>query len=242
MVEPRTIEQLSVETPEAVSFAFDLADVGSRGVAAVLDALFLGLLLLAEGLLGWVVVTLLHLDTVLEGAFVWVLAGVLIAWFVTYWSYYLVGEVGFNGRTPGKRIVGIRVVRDDGSRVDLMGSLIRNLIRIIDFMPSVYGIGVASVLVTARHKRLGDLAASTVVVRDSGEIAVSFDGGAARELVLAREFLARRALLTPAARYQVAVAVLGALGEEAGDRDEAALTARIAQLVLPPPASPEVGA
>jgi len=233
MGELETVERLSVETPESVSFAFDLADIGSRGVAAFLDLVFLSLLILAEIAVAWLVWRGLAAANIgfAERAIIWLVAGTGVVAFVTVWGYFLVGEGGGNGRTPGKRIVGIRVVRDDGSRPGLLDVVVRNVLRLVDLLPSAYAIGVACILLTKRHKRLGDMAAGTVVVRDTGELSATFEGGdASPRTLLARDYLRRRADLTPEARRQVAEAILRAYGEEPGDWSEPVVAGRLADL------------
>jgi uncharacterized RDD family membrane protein YckC len=203
-------DTLSVETPEAVAFAYDLAGPASRGAALIVDTVLLALIILAEGLAVVLAGTLI--DS--EAATPWLIAVALAVAFVTYWGYYVWGEVLRNGRTPGKQALGIRVVRDDGGRVGTLDSIIRNLIRIVDMLPGYYAIGLVSVLLSRTNKRLGDMAAGTVVVRDSGKLDLVFIGGQDSERVtLVREFLARRAQLTEAARWQVAAEILAAWGE-----------------------------
>jgi uncharacterized RDD family membrane protein YckC len=224
---------LSVETPESVAFAYELAGVGSRGLAFALDALVLGGIMLAEVVvvvLGLVVVgSMLKRDLLSFGA--WVIGALLVALFVTYWGYFIFGEVARNGRTIGKRTLGIRVVRDDGGRVGVLDSVIRNLLRLVDILPGTYAIGIVSILLSKKHKRLGDMAAGTVVVRDTGDLTLLSDGGdEARRTALAREFLERRPRLTLDARYQVAVAVLATFGEQPGDWDEPTIAGRLADL------------
>ena len=88
----------------------------------------------------------------------------LLLVFVGEWFYPVICEVYFAGATPGKRIFGIQVLHDDGTPVGFAASLIRNLIRFADFLPIAYGFGIVSMLVQKDFKRLGDLAAGTVVV------------------------------------------------------------------------------
>src|SRR5206468_2607649 len=71
-----------------------------------------------------------------------------------------------SGRTPGKMMNGLRVVRDRGQPVDVMAAVIRNALRIVDFLPAAYLTGIASILATKKNQRLGDLAAATLVVRE----------------------------------------------------------------------------
>ena len=79
----------------------------------------------------------------------------------------------WNGSTPGKRQVGIRVIRSDGTPITLAESIIRNLVRVIDFMPAAYGLGLVTMFIDGKARRLGDLAANTLVVRE--ETAVSLE-------------------------------------------------------------------
>jgi hypothetical protein len=78
----------------------------------------------------------------------------------------VVFELVWNGQSPGKRWVGLRVIRTDGTPITLSESLIRNLVRLVDFMPLAYGVGVVTMFVNAQARRLGDLAAGTIVVHD----------------------------------------------------------------------------
>lgn len=233
-MEQATGEFLSVETPESVAFAYELAGLGSRGIAFAIDTvILLGIILAEVVVIGGVFVIVFYVARrnllLLLGP--WVLAVILVLAFVTYYGYFVFGEVARGGKTPGKGTIGIRVVRDDGSRVGLMDSLIRNFLRLIDALPATYAVGIVSVLTTKRNKRVGDIVAGTVVVRDSGELALLSDGGESAERVaLAREFLTRRPALTPEARYQVAVAVLATFGEQPGSWDEPTIAGRLAQL------------
>jgi uncharacterized RDD family membrane protein YckC len=223
----------SVETPEAVAFAYELAGIGSRGLALALDMLAIALLAAGEFAIAAVVYFALNAaisgNAALVGAWVFGTTGVLA--FGTYWGYFVYGEVFRNGRTWGKGRMGLRVVRDDGSRVAVLDSVIRNVLRLVDMLPGNYLIGMGCVIFSRRNKRLGDMAAGTVVVRDSGEIDGRFDGGeVSKPMALAREFLDRRAGLTPEARYQVGVAVLATFGEEPAAWDEPTVAGRLADL------------
>ena len=223
-------DRLSVETPESVAFAYDLAGIASRAAALFIDTVVVALLIIAEFLAATLVLSLFA-EGLPEAAGVWVYAVALVIAFITAWAYFVLLEVLRNGRTVGKRALGIRVVRDDGGRVGVMDSIIRNVIRLIDMLPGYYGIGLVAVLVSGQNKRLGDMAAGTVVVRDTGELVLSEAGmaGSARE-ALVRQFFARRTALTPEARYQVAAEVLRAWGEEPGQWDEPTIAGRLADL------------
>ena len=221
---------LHVETSESVAFRLELAGLGSRGLALLVDVAFLVAMIAGE-LIATLIVTLVLASTV--GAFdqTWSLAIFAIVAFVTYHLYFVIGEWRGNGRTWGKKRVGLRTVRDDGSRIGLLDSVIRNLLRAIDSLPGMYGVGMASSLISRKGKRLGDLAAGTVVVRDRGELSLYFDGSKGPPLnALAKEYLERRAGFTPEARYQVATEILAAYGETPGMWDEPTIAGRLADL------------
>jgi uncharacterized RDD family membrane protein YckC len=231
----QTADLLSVETPESVAFAYRLAGLASRGFALMLDTLVVLLIGIGEALLAWLVylgiAAVTSADTAVNAG-PWVVGGLLIVVFLTGWGYFVVGETLGNGRTWGKRWMGLRVVRDDGSRVRFGDSVIRNLLRIADILPGNYTVGMVSILATKQHKRLGDMAAGTVVVRDeTGELRLD-DGGEDPRVLLARDFLDRRASLTSdAARWQVGAAVLETFGENPQPNwDEPTLAGRIADL------------
>lgn len=232
--QPQTQDLLSVETPESVAFAYRLAGLASRGFALMLDTLIIALIAIGEALLAFGVFAAIRAasPSAAESATSWIGGGLLIVIFLTGWGYFIVGEVLGTGRTWGKRWMGLRVVRDDGSRVRFGDSVIRNLLRIADILPGNYTVGMVSILVTKQHKRLGDMAAGTVVIRDEkGELRLD-DGGQDPRVLLAREFLDRRATLTSdAARRQVGASVLETFGEQPQPGwDEPTLAGRIADL------------
>jgi hypothetical protein len=86
--------------------------------------------------------------------------------FVMLWGYYIAFEMLWNGQSPGKRAIGLRVVREGGRPITFVSSAIRNLIRIVDFLPAFYGIGVVVMFVDRRARRLGDLAGGTLVIKE----------------------------------------------------------------------------
>lgn len=173
--------QYSIETPENVSFSYAVAGVGHRFIAALLDStLLFGALLL----LNIVVLALTAaaggmsaadaLETEQERSFAegLVLALFALVNFLIYWGYFIVFELVWNGQTPGKRAVRIRVVQTDGSPVRPTAVIVRNLVRVIDFMPLGYGVGLLSMLFTRHEQRLGDLAAGTLAVKERGQVAL----------------------------------------------------------------------
>jgi uncharacterized RDD family membrane protein YckC len=152
----------SLPTPEGVELTLRLAGPVSRARAWLID-LFVrfGVFLVVATVLG-----------VLGTAGAGLLA---IAWFLLEWFYPVVFEVTRGGATPGKRMGGLAVLHDNGTPVGWSASVIRNLLRAVDFLPIGYAIGVISMLISPEFKRLGDLAAGTVVVyteKNAGTAAV----------------------------------------------------------------------
>ncbi len=224
---------LEVETPEAVAFVYPLAGLGSRGLAAMLDIVFLAVIMITELIVGFLGVALVARVSgralTLFGP--WGIAFMVVVLFVTYWGYYIFGEVFRNGRTWGKRVLRIRVVREDGSRVGVLESVIRNIVRIVDLLPGTYGFGVASVLLTRRAQRLGDMAAGTVVIEESVRLTDLELDSAGERVSLVRDYLIRRGGLTAEARWQVGVSLLASYGEQPqAGWDEPVVAGRLADL------------
>jgi uncharacterized RDD family membrane protein YckC len=161
---------LNIQTPENVVFGYEVAGIGSRFLAAMVDTI---LIVIAEFILFFVLALALRGMGGVDEISPWIAAvGGLLA-FAILWGYYIVFELAWNGQTPGKRWAKIRVIRTDGMPITLAESVIRNLVRLVDFLPASYGVGVVTMFVNEQSRRLGDLAAGTVVVRE--QTAVSLD-------------------------------------------------------------------
>jgi len=147
----------------------ELAGLGSRMAATVCDA---GVLALAYLLLG-LGIQLLPTPARGEAEGPWsTLAAIvlILTVFLLFWGYFLLFEALNNGRTPGKRLMGIRVVMDTGHPLTFTAAAVRNLVRIVDMQPLfTYQVGLGFVLFHPQNKRLGDIVAGTVVVRDRPE-------------------------------------------------------------------------
>ena len=155
--------RVAVDTPEHVRLDYVLADLGSRAAALALD---LAIILAALMLLGIGLYYAGRLGDVLESASMSIL---LFAVFFAQWGYFLLFEAFRGGRTPGKRALGIRVLHVGGEPLSLQGSVLRNLIRVVDLQPAATGMaGAVCILAGRRAQRLGDLVAGTMVVRDEG--------------------------------------------------------------------------
>ena len=153
-------EQLSIETPEQIDLSFQKAGIGSRFYAALIDT---GLLTLIA-LIGYYVNRnfIRELGDTL-GNWLGALGGIIV--FALFWGYYMVFEVTTNGQSLGKRALGLRVIKEEGYPIGFADSAIRNLVRIVDFLPFFYGAGLLAMLINKDWRRLGDLAAGTLVVK-----------------------------------------------------------------------------
>jgi uncharacterized RDD family membrane protein YckC len=100
-----------------------------------------------------------------SSALLTLLAGFLLLQFVIEWGYFLFFELAMGGRSLGKRALGLRVLRDGGRPLGLRESLVRNALRVVDMLPANYLVGLVAMVVSPEGKRLGDIAAGTVVVR-----------------------------------------------------------------------------
>ncbi|NTV62210.1 MAG: RDD family protein [Oscillochloris sp.] len=152
-----------VETPEIVDLAYDVAGIGSRCLAALIDTLLIMTVMGAVGLLLFFSVG----QIVPDAAQSLVLAAWALLSFVCLWGYYLIFEIAWRGQTPGKYLFGLRVVREGGRPITAGAAAVRNLVRAVDFIPFGYGLGVLVMFTDARARRLGDLAAGTLVVREA---------------------------------------------------------------------------
>lgn len=167
-------EQLTISTPEQVAFHYEVAGIGSRFVAALWDHIIIGL---AQAL---VIISMLFLlaavgiSTALGGSedtgpAYFVLALLVIVYFLIFWGYFVLFEIVWNGQTPGKRAGRLRVIRSDGQPVGAGEVMVRNLVRLVDILPGLYGIGLVVMFIDPQARRLGDMAASTIVVREGEE-------------------------------------------------------------------------
>ncbi len=147
-------DQITIATPEGVEVGLVLAGLGSRFVARLVDSLVQFAIILA----------LIVVQAVLPNG--WVIAVTVVLDFVIFFAYDVLFEVFASGRTPGKRATGLRVVRSGGQPVGFLASLVRNVVRLVDFFPSFYLVGAITIVASRHNQRLGDLAAGTLVVRE----------------------------------------------------------------------------
>lgn len=228
-----------VETPEVVPISYRVAGAASRCLAATVDTL---LILLLQIVLGVSVLSLDALNLAIERAGSVFFALWAILAFVLLWGYYLFFELLWSGQTPGKRLIGLRVLREGGRPIDFSASAVRNLVRAADFLPFAYGLGVLVMFADPRARRLGDLAAGTLVVREGLPVTLAdLTRGAApvplpprdpaapptpllpnlhllapADYALAEDFLRRRDQLGPGPRGELAAALAANLRARLG--------------------------
>src|SRR5690348_12888063 len=160
-------QTIDVETPELVVFSYTIAGVGSRALAALIDAVIcLGAILALLFVLAAVSPT--RTEQSRGGVFdAWAAAIVGIAIFCVLWGYYVLFEGLADGQTPGKRMLRLRVVRDGGYSITFGASAVRNIVRFVDMQPiALYAVGLFGVIVSKQGKRLGDMVAGTLVVKE----------------------------------------------------------------------------
>ena len=210
-------------TPEAVSITVDVAGLGSRTIAWLIDTLIQAVIVVPI-LIG------VGLGDVTGTVELVVLSLVL---FLIVWGYYPLFELFWQGRTPGKRAQRLRVQRTDGQPAGGAAIMVRNLIRILDVFLFPF-LAVISMIVTSRAQRLGDLAAGTMVVRERRLVAplavslpprsdlpvVDATGLSEREYDVIRSFLSRRSSLDAAARTRLAAQLASGLRGRVGSVPE----------------------
>lgn len=221
-VRPVSLEQqVDIETPEQVVFSYTVAGIGSRAAAAMLDY-------------GLIIVTLILLSILfnIAGELIrpkgetfskmvgsWATALLILAAFAINWGYFVFFEAIWDGQTPGKRRLGIRVVQDGGYSVSFGASSVRNIARLLDMQPgALYAVGILSAAISKSGKRLGDMLAGTIVVQEKlvhvAPVVARGPGPEApaaitaalsdREYEVLERYLARRGALEPERRRMLA--------------------------------------
>lgn len=178
-----TEETLIIETPERVPLAFALASIGNRFLAVAIDHFiqYFVIFVVAWALLsisGIGSVEAIENSEVLREMPKWTIALMIVVLFLIFAGYFVFFEWLWNGQTPGKRLLKLRVIREDGRPVTLWEALARNLLRIFDAVPGfvlpVYSVGLITIFLSSRDQRVGDMFAGTVVVRERADEAPTF--------------------------------------------------------------------
>jgi uncharacterized RDD family membrane protein YckC len=228
-------DQLRIDTPEQIALELPLAGIGSRFLGLVIDTLiqfvlyiigafavgFSAALAGAVGIgryLRWIPVS-------------WAPAIAILFMFSVYWGYFAFFEIIWKGQTPGKRLAKIRVIKESGRPINAYEAIARNLLRAIDGLPGVYGVGIVCMMLNSQNRRLGDYVAGTVVVHDKRTEEVKPDWNTvmepavanpqlslvtSEELVLIETYLHRRVDMDLILRDQVAYKIASRITEKTG--------------------------
>ena len=171
-----TEETLVIETPERVPLQFALASIGNRFLACAVDHTLQGVILTVIVIAFTIISDLASLEGQVAEAPKWIKALLIILVFLILSGYFVFFEWLWNGQTPGKRWLMLRVIREDGRPITFWEATVRNLLRIFDMMPApFYSIGLVCVFINERDQRVGDMVAGTVVVREREAEAPTFD-------------------------------------------------------------------
>ncbi|HEX8749037.1 MAG TPA: RDD family protein [Pyrinomonadaceae bacterium] len=174
-------DTLVIETPERVPLHFALASIGNRFLACTVDHVLQIITIFLMYLAFLFIVGASANVEQLGDAPKWVIAVAIIVLFLVSSGYFVFFEWLWNGQTPGKRWLKLRVIREDGRPITFWEASVRNLTRIFDMQPTVipilgfYSVGIISVFISRRDQRVGDLFAGTVVVRERESEAPTFD-------------------------------------------------------------------
>ncbi len=216
--------RVKFRTPESVELEFTLAGIGNRAWALLIDYLLLAVIVTVFVIV-WLTLSV-QLGNFWTGIFgsqasLWLMAIAFLTSIAIYAGYFVFFETLWQGQTPGKRFAKIRVVRDDGRPIGLQQATLRALLRTFD---EFFFIGAFLIIFSNREKRLGDLAAGTIVIQDqaptaSATFTISEQANSVYEHLLQiadlslllpddfaviREYLRRRGVMTPKARAAVA--------------------------------------
>lgn len=199
-------DQLSIDTPELVSLEFPVAGTGSRAIACVIDYLIQGVAFTVIVLLIALLASMApHTASTAQPATstnnspseTWAMAIFALVLFLFQWGYFTLFEAFWGGRTPGKRLLNLRVLQQSGRSIGFLDAFTRNLLRIVDGLPGFYLVGIVCLFATRRSQRLGDLVAGTIVVHERKIESSLWEGTGARQITAP---LAQLAPATEAAR------------------------------------------
>jgi uncharacterized RDD family membrane protein YckC len=157
-------DKLTIDTPEQTALEYPIAGLGSRFLAVLADTaiqIVLGLFVLLAG-------SVIGVGVAQFGGLApqWILAIIVFLLFLLESGYFALFEIFWNGQTPGKRYAQVRVIKDDGRPIGAYEAIVRNALRLVDWLPGMYGIGLISIFLSKQSKRLGDFVAGTVVVHE----------------------------------------------------------------------------
>jgi uncharacterized RDD family membrane protein YckC len=213
-------DKLTIDTPEQTALEYPIAGLGSRFLALLADTAIQLVLaffvFIVGGLVGMGLANFGRLGPQ------WTVAIIVILIFLLNSGYFTLFEILWNGQTPGKRIAQVRVIKDDGRPIGAYEAIVRNALRLVDMLPTMYGVGLISIFLSRQSKRLGDFVAGTVVVHEKtlegvrpyvetkiDETLPPIDASKVTldEVQLIETFLNRRDSLEPAVRTTMALQI-----------------------------------
>jgi uncharacterized RDD family membrane protein YckC len=222
-------DKLTIDTPEQTALEYPIAGLGSRFLAVLADTAIQVVLALFVVILG----ALIGAGLATFGGLgpQWVFAIIVILLFLLNSSYFALFEIFWNGQTPGKRWAQVRVIKDNGRPIGAYEAIVRNAVRLIDWLPTFYAVGLLSIFLSRQSKRLGDFVAGTVVVHektlegvrpyletkiDESLPPIDTSQVTLEEVQLIETFLNRRDSLQPALRTLMALQITNRLAEKMG--------------------------
>jgi uncharacterized RDD family membrane protein YckC len=213
-------DKLTIDTPEQTALEYPIAGLGSRFLALLADTAIQLVLaffvVVVGGLIGMGLANFGGLGPQ------WTVAIIVILIFLLNSGYFALFEIFWNGQTPGKRMAQVRVIKDDGRPIGAYEAIVRNALRLVDMLPTMYGVGLISIFLSRQSKRLGDFVAGTVVVHEKtlegvrpyvetkiDETLPPIDPAKVtlQEVQLIETFLNRRDSLEPAVRTTMALQI-----------------------------------
>lgn len=155
------MKKIRIITPENIEVEYTLADVASRMAAAIIDTLVQGVVLLLLGLS--VLMIFLFAPDFFKQVYGWIIGITLLVFFILSYGYYIYMELNMNGSTLGKRVLKLRAIRNNGQPLTLKHSVIRNIFKVLI---DSFGLGIVFIFFSKERKRIGDMAASTIVIAE----------------------------------------------------------------------------
>jgi uncharacterized RDD family membrane protein YckC len=230
----QSLDRLDIDTPEQIALELPLAGIGSRFLALATDSLLQLAFLFVLFILGAIIAAgyreMVDSATNFFSQTVGTIVVVLVP-FCIYWGYFAFFEIIWQGKTPGKRIAGIRVIHQSGRPMTAIECIGRNLMRAVDILPGVYGVGLVCMMCNRQNRRVGDFVAGTIVVHDKAleSVIPSWGGRAPSEpvqpelrklvpddLVLIETYLNRRYDLQQSVRTMSAQRIVTMVSQKSG--------------------------
>ncbi len=177
----KNVKTITVETPEHLELQFQLAGIGARFIAFLIDKFIqfgtvLGIIFFVSMLLFFTGQTAQFVEFIAQakkGVWQWLIAIGLLFYGIIMIGYFVIFEYFWSGSTPGKRSQDIRVIRKDGRPISFFDSAVRNILRFVDILAEVYPLGLVVMFLDSQNRRLGDLAAGTIVISEREAVSPS---------------------------------------------------------------------